>query len=150
MTVHLLNDDQLLCCSPASTIISANNPELAFQLAVKNKKENAYNTRVLVTFSENLYYSSVSPTVSERNQIWPDLSIAVVAFTYVKIFKALDCVWIFSAIIRAHHRQTEEVKCTLTQTQTVTCQVGYPALQKDQEVRSHGNRSSVFLPDSVQ
>lgn len=32
------------------------------------------------------------------------------------------------------HLQTDGVKCTSTQTQTVTCQVGYPALKKDEEV----------------
>lgn len=67
--IQLLSGDQpeLLCCSTAPAIISANSPELSFQVAVKNKKENAYNTRVLATFSDNLYYSSVFPTVSKRN-----------------------------------------------------------------------------------
>lgn len=30
--------------------------------------------------------------------------------------------------------QTDRVKCTSTQTQTVTCQVAYPALRTDEEV----------------
>lgn len=69
LVVHLLSGDQpeLLCCSATPAIITANNPELAFQVAVKNKMENAYNTRVLATFSDNLFYSSVSLAVSERN-----------------------------------------------------------------------------------
>uniref|UniRef100_A0A4W6BT73 Integrin subunit alpha 2 n=1 Tax=Lates calcarifer TaxID=8187 RepID=A0A4W6BT73_LATCA len=71
---------------------AANNRELSFQVAVKNKKENAYNTQVLATFSSNLYYSSVFPS-------------------------------------------TDEVKCSSTQTQTVSCQVGYPVLKKDEEVK---------------
>uniref|UniRef100_A0A671XXA8 Integrin subunit alpha 2 n=1 Tax=Sparus aurata TaxID=8175 RepID=A0A671XXA8_SPAAU len=75
-----------------ATRVSANNRELSFQVAVKNRKENAYNTQLLATFSNNLYYSSISPP-------------------------------------------TDEVKCTSTQTQTVTCQVGYPALTKDQEMK---------------
>ena len=32
------------------------------------------------------------------------------------------------------HLQTNDVKCTTTPTQTVTCQVGYPALKRNQEV----------------
>uniref|UniRef100_A0A8C4FGL8 Integrin subunit alpha 2 n=1 Tax=Dicentrarchus labrax TaxID=13489 RepID=A0A8C4FGL8_DICLA len=73
-------------------LVSANNRELSFEVVVKNKKENAYNTQVLATFSSNLYYSSVFPP------------------------------------------ETDGVKCTSTQTQTVTCQVGYPALKTGQEV----------------
>uniref|UniRef100_A0A8C4FGI1 Integrin subunit alpha 2 n=1 Tax=Dicentrarchus labrax TaxID=13489 RepID=A0A8C4FGI1_DICLA len=82
----------VLCCSSAPVLVSANNRELSFEVVVKNKKENAYNTQVLATFSSNLYYSSVFPP------------------------------------------ETDGVKCTSTQTQTVTCQVGYPALKTGQEV----------------
>lgn len=86
--MYLLSGDQpeLFYCSSAPAIISANNPELSFQVAVKNKKENAYNARVLATFSDNLYYSSVFPTVSKRNladQLFsPDLSITVMSFAF--------------------------------------------------------------------
>ncbi|XP_022620988.1 integrin alpha-2 [Seriola dumerili] len=78
--------------SSAPVLVSANNRELSFEVAVKNKKENAYNTQVLATFSSNLYYSSVFPP-------------------------------------------TDGVKCSSTETQTVACQVGYPALKKDEEVK---------------
>nr|XP_020449586.1 integrin alpha-2 [Monopterus albus] len=78
--------------SSAPVRVSANNRELKFEVAVRNKKENAYNTQIMATYSSNLYYSSVFPP-------------------------------------------TEGVKCTSAQTQTVTCQVGYPALKKDEEVK---------------
>ncbi|TNM89510.1 hypothetical protein fugu_003744 [Takifugu bimaculatus] len=78
--------------SSSPAVIGANNPELSFQVVVKNKKENAYNPQVLATFSSNLYYSSVFPP-------------------------------------------TDGVKCSLTQAQTVTCHVGYPALRTDQEIK---------------
>ncbi|XP_070690166.1 integrin alpha-2 [Pempheris klunzingeri] len=78
--------------SSAPVLVSGNNRELSFEVAVRNKKENAYNTQVLATYSNNLYYSSIFPP-------------------------------------------TDEVKCTSTQAQTVTCQVGYPALKKDQEMK---------------
>ncbi|XP_041792539.1 integrin alpha-2 [Chelmon rostratus] len=78
--------------SSAPVLVSANNRELSFDVVVKNKKENAYNTQVLATYSGSLYYSSVFPP-------------------------------------------TDGVKCTSTQTQTVTCQVGYPALKKDQVMK---------------
>uniref|UniRef100_A0A3Q2QDE8 Integrin subunit alpha 2 n=1 Tax=Fundulus heteroclitus TaxID=8078 RepID=A0A3Q2QDE8_FUNHE len=76
--------------------VSSNNRELKFEVVVKNKNENAYNTQVSATFSSNLYYSSVFPT--------------------------------------------DGVKCTSTLKETVTCQVGYPVLRKDQEV----NKNTVF------
>ncbi|XP_035513525.1 integrin alpha-2 [Morone saxatilis] len=79
--------------SSAPVLVSTNNRELSFEVVVKNKKENAYNTQVLATFSSNLYYSSVFPP------------------------------------------ETDGVKCTSTQTQTVTCQVGYPALKTGQEIK---------------
>ncbi|KAG7221391.1 hypothetical protein INR49_017267 [Caranx melampygus] len=47
--------------SSAPVLVSINNRELSFEVVVKNKKENAYNTQVLATFSSNLYYSSVFP-----------------------------------------------------------------------------------------
>ncbi|XP_040898794.1 integrin alpha-2-like [Toxotes jaculatrix] len=78
--------------SSAPILVSANNRELSFEVVVKNKKENAYNTQVLATYSSNLYYSSVFPP-------------------------------------------TDGVKCTSSQAQIVTCQVGYPALKKDEEVK---------------
>ncbi|KAM6931364.1 integrin alpha-2 [Xenentodon cancila] len=72
-------------------VVSASNRELTFEVVVRNKKENSFNTQVLATFSSNLYYSSVSPT--------------------------------------------DEVKCTSTQPDAVTCQVGYPVLKQDEEVK---------------
>uniref|UniRef100_A0A3P9I6V9 Integrin, alpha 2 (CD49B, alpha 2 subunit of VLA-2 receptor), tandem duplicate 2 n=1 Tax=Oryzias latipes TaxID=8090 RepID=A0A3P9I6V9_ORYLA len=77
--------------SSGQTLVSANNQDLSFDVAVKNKKENAYNTRVSVKYSANLFYST---------------------------FSAAD-----------------GVHCTSTETYTVTCQVGYPVLKEDQEVK---------------
>ncbi|XP_054630091.1 integrin alpha-2 [Dunckerocampus dactyliophorus] len=78
--------------SSAPFLVSANKRELSFEVTVKNKKENAYNTQVLAAYSGNLFYSSVFPP-------------------------------------------TDGVKCTSSQEQTVACQVGYPALKKDQEIK---------------
>ncbi|XP_036955066.1 integrin alpha-2 [Acanthopagrus latus] len=90
LVLSVKTDTKATSSSPVR--VSANNRELSFQVAIKNKKENAYNTQLLATFSNNLYYSSISSL-------------------------------------------TDEVKCTSTQTQSVTCQVGYPALTKDQEMK---------------
>ncbi|XP_070402320.1 integrin alpha-2 isoform X1 [Nothobranchius furzeri] len=75
----------------APVLVSANNRELSFEVAVRNKKENAYNTQVTATFSSNLYYSSVS--------------------------------------------FTDGVKCTATQIDTITCQVGYPVIKEGEEMK---------------
>uniref|UniRef100_A0A7N8XYQ4 Integrin subunit alpha 2 n=1 Tax=Mastacembelus armatus TaxID=205130 RepID=A0A7N8XYQ4_9TELE len=83
--------DLELSVKPDKNVPSANHRELKFEVVVKNKKENAYNTQILVTYSSNLYYSSVFPS--------------------------------------------EGVKCTSAQAQIVTCQVGYPVLKKDEEVK---------------
>lgn len=42
--------------------------------------------------------------------------------------------------------QNEGVKCTSTQAQTVTCQVGYPALLKDEEVSAR-SKHPPYLSD---
>ncbi|KAM9744121.1 integrin alpha-2 [Menidia menidia] len=74
----------------APILVSANRNELSFEVTVKNKKENAYNSQVLAKYSRNLYYSSSS--------------------------------------------STDGVKCTVTQTDTVSCQVGNAALKTGEEV----------------
>uniref|UniRef100_A0A672GYF0 VWFA domain-containing protein n=1 Tax=Salarias fasciatus TaxID=181472 RepID=A0A672GYF0_SALFA len=89
------NDLKLFPHFSSPMLVSANNRELSFEVVVRNNKENAYNTQVSVTYSSNLYYSSVFPPVSERVQ----------------------------------PRAADSDKA-------VTCQVGYPALKKDQEVRT--------------
>ena len=40
------------------------NERVSFEVAVKNKLENAYNTQLLVKYSSNLYYAFVSNPVS--------------------------------------------------------------------------------------
>ncbi|XP_049618994.1 integrin alpha-2 isoform X1 [Syngnathus scovelli] len=47
--------------SSAPFLVSTNKQELSFEVTVKNKKENAYNTQVLAAYSANLFYSSVFP-----------------------------------------------------------------------------------------
>lgn len=68
-------------------------------------------------------------------------------FSTVHLKKRLECIWIFfcnkanSNYVLSCHLQTDGVKCTSTQTQTVTCRVGYPALKKAQEVSARGKKS---------
>ncbi|XP_070305663.1 integrin alpha-2-like [Salvelinus sp. IW2-2015] len=80
------NDSQML--------VSFKNKRLSFTVSVTNKKENAYNTRVMATYSKNLFFASITPPSDET-----------------------------------------EVKCSSTrETRSLSCQVGYPALRKNQEV----------------
>lgn len=70
-----------------------------------------------------------------------------ILFSTVHLKKRLECIWIFfcnkanSNYVLSCHLQTDGVKCTSTQTQTVTCRVGYPALKKAQEVSARGKKS---------
>ncbi|XP_075788592.1 integrin alpha-2 isoform X2 [Pelodiscus sinensis] len=41
-------------------IVSSKNRRLTFTVKLRNKKENAYNTRIQATFSENLFFASSS------------------------------------------------------------------------------------------
>ncbi|KAJ3604585.1 hypothetical protein NHX12_029325, partial [Muraenolepis orangiensis] len=41
-------------------LVSYNNRGVSFEVSVKSKKENAYNTQVLVEYSSSLYYASVT------------------------------------------------------------------------------------------
>ncbi|KAJ8380455.1 hypothetical protein SKAU_G00012330, partial [Synaphobranchus kaupii] len=45
----------------SSTMVSFKNRRLSFDVLVTNRKENAYNTRVIATFSKNLFYASITP-----------------------------------------------------------------------------------------
>nr|XP_023866490.1 integrin alpha-2-like [Salvelinus alpinus] len=75
-------------------LVSFKNKRLSFTVSVTNKKENAYNTRVMATYSKNLFFASITPPSDET-----------------------------------------EVKCSSTrETRSLSCQVGYPALRKNQEV----------------
>ncbi|XP_029916850.1 integrin alpha-2 [Myripristis murdjan] len=80
--------------SSGPVLVNNNNQELSFEVAVKNNKENAYNTQLLISHSSNLFYASIKPPMDGTT-----------------------------------------VKCASTQKTHVTCQVGYPALKKDQEVK---------------
>uniref|UniRef100_A0A3P9NZ41 Integrin subunit alpha 2 n=1 Tax=Poecilia reticulata TaxID=8081 RepID=A0A3P9NZ41_POERE len=92
-----VNDLELKVKADSPVLFSANNRELKFKVAVKNKNENAYNTQVSATFSNNLYYSSATAV--------------------------------------------NEVKCTSTLKNTVTCQV--TVLKKDQEVNMNTENQAV-------
>uniref|UniRef100_A0A8C7QZ17 Integrin subunit alpha 2 n=1 Tax=Oncorhynchus mykiss TaxID=8022 RepID=A0A8C7QZ17_ONCMY len=81
-------------CENLTLSIHFKNKRLSFTVSVTNKKENAYNTRVMATYSKNLFYASITPPSDET-----------------------------------------EVKCSSTrETRSLSCQVGYPALRKNQEV----------------
>eukprot|EP00063_Salmo_salar_P019348 XP_013994183.1 PREDICTED: integrin alpha-2-like [Salmo salar] len=80
--------------SSSKMLVSFKNKRFSFTVSVTNKKENAYNTRVMATYSKNLFYASITPPSDET-----------------------------------------EVKCSSTrETRSLSCQVGYPALRKNQEV----------------
>ncbi|XP_006865823.1 PREDICTED: integrin alpha-2 [Chrysochloris asiatica] len=75
-------------------IVSNQNKRLKFSVTLKNKKESAYNTRIVAAFSENLFFASSSMPVDGT-----------------------------------------EVTCQVDSSQkSVTCNVGYPALKREQQV----------------
>ncbi|KAM6222325.1 integrin alpha-2 [Rhynchocyon petersi] len=90
----VLNVQQLPAEQKQPFIVSNLNKRLTFSLTLKNKKENAYNTRIVATFSENLFFASSSLPVDGT-----------------------------------------EVTCQVDSSpKSVTCNVGYPALKRGQQV----------------
>ncbi|XP_062067840.1 integrin alpha-2 [Lepus europaeus] len=90
----VLNVKQLPATQEQPFIVSNQNKRLTFSVTLKNKKESAYNTRIVANFSENLFFASSSMPVDGT-----------------------------------------EVTCQLASSQkSVTCNVGYPALKKQQQV----------------
>uniref|UniRef100_A0A3P8P9T2 VWFA domain-containing protein n=1 Tax=Astatotilapia calliptera TaxID=8154 RepID=A0A3P8P9T2_ASTCA len=65
---EVCNSDLVLSVKTDAKTSGPNSRELSFEVVVKNKKENAYNTQLLITFSKNLYYSSIFPLVSMPNK----------------------------------------------------------------------------------
>ncbi|KAJ8339268.1 hypothetical protein SKAU_G00360540 [Synaphobranchus kaupii] len=75
-------------------LVSNKNRRVSFDISVENRKENSYNSRVIATFSRNLFYASITPPSDGT-----------------------------------------EVKCASTQeTGMLSCQLGYPALNTNQQV----------------
>ncbi|KAB1281032.1 Integrin alpha-2, partial [Camelus dromedarius] len=90
----VLDVQQLPAAQQQPFIVSNQNKRLTFSVKLKNQKESAYNTRVVVDFSENLFFASWSMPVDGT-----------------------------------------EVTCQIASSQkSVTCDVGYPALKREQQV----------------
>ncbi|KAB1281033.1 Integrin alpha-2, partial [Camelus dromedarius] len=91
----VLDVQQLPAAQQQPFIVSNQNKRLTFSVKLKNQKESAYNTRVVVDFSENLFFASWSMPVDGT-----------------------------------------EVTCQIASSQkSVTCDVGYPALKREQQVQ---------------
>ncbi|KAF5912087.1 hypothetical protein HPG69_003361, partial [Diceros bicornis minor] len=90
----VLDVQQLPVAQEQPFIVSNQNKRLTFSVTLKNKKESAYNTGIVVDFSENLFFASWSMPVDGT-----------------------------------------EVTCQVASSQkSVTCDVGYPALKRKQQV----------------
>ncbi|XP_006889660.1 PREDICTED: integrin alpha-2 [Elephantulus edwardii] len=90
----VLNVQQLPADQKQPFIVSNQKKRLTFSVMLKNKQENAYNTRIVAAFSENLFFASSSMPIDGT-----------------------------------------EVTCQVDSSQnSVTCNVGYPALKRGQEV----------------
>ncbi|XP_026366463.3 integrin alpha-2 isoform X1 [Ursus arctos] len=90
----VLDVQQLSAAQDQAFIVSNQNRRLTFSITLKNKRESAYNTEIVVGFSENLFFASWSMPVDGT-----------------------------------------EVTCQIASSQrTVTCDVGYPALKREQQV----------------
>ncbi|XP_034855336.1 integrin alpha-2 [Mirounga leonina] len=90
----VLDVQQLSATQDQLFIVSNQNRRLTFSITLRNKRESAYNTRIVVDFSENLFFASWSMPVDGT-----------------------------------------EVTCQIVSSQkTVTCDVGYPALKREQQV----------------
>lgn len=144
--------------SSSPVLFSANKRELKFKVVVKNKNENSYNTQVSATFSNNLFYSSATAVsilcfcVFEFIHKWLAILCHVcivmsksnkICFAFTEILLSLQVFKVNGNKTRSYkcyclvctlYMQTDEVKCTSTLKNTVTCQVGYAVLKKDQEV----------------
>lgn len=90
----VLTIQQLPAAQEQPFIVSNQNKRLTFSVTLENQKESAYNTRIVINSSENLFFASCSMPVDGT-----------------------------------------EVTCQVASSQrSVTCNVGYPALKKKQQV----------------
>ncbi|XP_066233945.1 integrin alpha-2 isoform X1 [Saccopteryx leptura] len=90
----VLDVQQLPAAQEKPFIVSNQNKRLTFSVTLKNRQESAYNTGIVVDFSENLFFASWSMPVDGT-----------------------------------------EVRCQVASSQkSVTCNVGYPALKRGQQV----------------
>ncbi|XP_077608627.1 integrin alpha-2 [Crocuta crocuta] len=90
----VLDVQQLSAAQDQPFIVSNQNKRLTFSVMLKNKRESAYNTGIVIDFSENLFFASWTMPVDGT-----------------------------------------EVICQIASSQkSVTCDVGYPALKRQQQV----------------
>ncbi|KAM8819449.1 integrin alpha-2 [Rhynchonycteris naso] len=90
----VLDVQQLPAAQEQPFIVSNQNKRLTFSVTLKNRQESAYNTGIVMDFSENLFFASWSMPVDGT-----------------------------------------EVRCQVASSQkSVTCNVGYPALKRGQQV----------------
>ncbi|KAL2092401.1 hypothetical protein ACEWY4_012199 [Coilia grayii] len=59
LVLNVKKGNEVLSSSPM--LVSFKNRRLSFEVVVKNTKENAYNTQIMMTYSKNLFYASVTP-----------------------------------------------------------------------------------------
>uniref|UniRef100_A0A2K6R974 Integrin alpha-2 n=1 Tax=Rhinopithecus roxellana TaxID=61622 RepID=A0A2K6R974_RHIRO len=90
----VLDVQQIPAAQEQPFTVSNQNKRLTFSVTLKNKRESAYNTGIVVDFSENLFFASFSLPVDGT-----------------------------------------EVTCQVAASQkSVACDVGYPALKREQQV----------------
>lgn len=94
-------------------LIKSNKDKLDVEITIKNQKDNAYNTKVILNFSPNINYVTAKVSCVKL------LSLFLVLF------------WCSSLMVGLVLSQED---CTLNHTK-VECTVGYPFLGSNKEVR---------------
>lgn len=71
--------DLSLTAEPSVThmVIKANKEKITLNIAVKNSKDNAYNTKVIVSFTRNINYVKVEPDIKDCNPNQTHIDCAV-------------------------------------------------------------------------
>ncbi|KAJ8261292.1 hypothetical protein COCON_G00170150 [Conger conger] len=59
LVLKVKRSSNLLSSTPF--FVSNNNRRVSFDIHVENRKENAYNSRIISIFSQNLFYASITP-----------------------------------------------------------------------------------------
>lgn len=108
-------------------LIKSNKDKLDVKISIRNSKDNAYNTKVILSFSPNINYVKAEVSCLEllsATPLFPASLFCVLTCVVFLFFGLFGILTVFS-----------QEDCTLNHTK-VDCAVGYPFLGSNVEVSS--------------
>lgn len=107
-------------------LIKSNKDKLDVEITIRNRKDNAYNTKVILNFSPNINYVTAKVSSGELLSVTRPFPDSLFVLKWEFFFLRFGLFGIVTAL--------SQEDCTLNHTK-VECTIGYPFLGSNVEVR---------------